>query len=193
MRPQLLLTFKRKMNVKKLVLFSLIVVLFCADTLAVYGQTMAEYELKSGFLYRICKYTQWPTPPGPDKPFIISILGKIPGGQEIHIPPANTIAGRKIVTRKIEQPAGIDGSDVLFIASSEANRLEAILDYTAGKPILTVGDTRGFAQRGVMVNYYIQNDRVRFEINYEACKNASLQMHSQLFAIGRVVKTREPL
>ncbi|NIM14623.1 MAG: DUF4154 domain-containing protein, partial [Candidatus Aminicenantes bacterium] len=58
------------------------------------------------------------------------------------------------------------------------------------KPILTVGDTKGFGQKGVIINLYIEKDAVRFEINHEASKKASLQMHSQLFAIGKVVKTK---
>jgi len=163
------------------------------SALYIYGQKIEEYQLKSGFLYRICKYTRWPNSNDIKKPFVISILGRIPAGQEISIPQDQTIHKRKIHIRKIEQLEEIDGSDVLFIASSEANRLESILEYTDKKPILTVGDSRGFAQQGVMINFYLQSGGIRFEINYEATKKASLKMHSQLFAIGRVVKTRQSL
>jgi len=179
------------MNVKKVAWLSLMVPLILAGALSVYSQATSEYDLKSSIIYRICKHTKWPTPPDESKPFIISILGKIPGGAEIKIPPELTMDKRKIRVRKITQLTEINGSSVLFIASSEAPRLADILEYTHGKPILTVGDTRGFAQRGVMINFYIQNDMVRFEINYEAGKDASLQLHFQLSSIGKVVKTRK--
>ena len=154
------------------------------------GQIHREYEVKSGLLYRICKFTQWPHSTAMKKNFIISILGRTVPGKEIIIPGNQTIDKRKIVIRKIKHLSEIDDSDVLFITASEAYRIDEIVDYTCNKPILTVGDTRGFAQKGIIINFYIYMDTVRFEINYEASKKASLQMHSQLFAIGRVVKTR---
>jgi hypothetical protein len=153
-------------------------------------QTHDEYEVKSRLLYLICKFTQWPQPPHAKKSFIISIIGRIALGKEIKIPGNQTLDKRKIVIRKIKYLDEIEDSDVLFITPSENEHLDEILDYTGNKPILTVGDSRGFAQKGVIINFYIYMDRVKFEINYEASKKASLQMHSQLFAIGRVVKTR---
>lgn len=182
-----------KKKTKTLILLALFLIIMpIFDTnINVSGQTMDEYAVKSGFLYRICKFTQWPQPANPGKPFIISILGKTTPGKEIKIPEAETIDKRKIVIRKIRRLSEINDSEVLFITSSEAHRLDTILDYTGNKPILTVGDTKGFAQKGVIINFYIQNRGVRFEINYEASKKALLQMHSQLFTIGKVVKTKK--
>lgn len=151
-----------------------------------------EYAIKSTIIYRICKFTQWPQPADKDKPFTISILGETTAGKEIKIP-WDTIDKRRIVIRKIRNLSEINHSEVLFITSSENYRIDAILDYIGNKPVLTVGDTRGFAQKGVIINLYIHKNSVRFEINYEASKKASLQMHSQLFAIGRVVKTKKSI
>lgn len=155
------------------------------------GLAIDEYAIKSTIIYRICKFTQWPRPANKNKPFIISILGKTLPGEEIRMPGNGTIDKRKIVVQKICHLSEIDSSDVLFITSSEADRIDAVLDYIGNKPVLTVGDTRGFGQKGVIINLYIHQNSVRFEINYEASKKASLQMHSQLFAIGRVVKTKK--
>ncbi|UCH93842.1 MAG: YfiR family protein [Candidatus Aminicenantes bacterium] len=177
---------------KKTILFFLfsLAILMLFTSVSISSHAMEEYQIKSGLLYRICKFTHWPTPPDANKPFIISILGRTPPGKEIKMPQDVTIDKRKIVIRKIKNLSEINGSDVLFITTSETYRLDAILDYIGDKPVMTVGDTKGFAQRGIIINFYIQSSRVRFEINYEASKKASLQMHSQLFAIGRVVKTK---
>lgn len=152
-----------------------------------------EYAIKSTIIYRICKFTQWPQPSDKNKLFTISILGKTTQGKEIKIPWDGTIDKRRIVIRKIRHLSEIDNSKVLFITSAEAYRIDAILDYIGNKPVLTMGDTSGFAQKGVIINLYIHKNSVKFEINYGASKKASLQMHSQLFAIGRVVKTKKSL
>jgi hypothetical protein len=154
------------------------------------NEGLSEYEVKSGLLYRICKFTRWPQFPPPGQPFIISILGKMPPGQTIAIPSRITICRRKIVVRQIMRLSEINGSHVLFIASSEAHRVDDILDCIGGQPILTAGDSKGFSRKGVIVNFYLHKSLVRFEINREACEKASLKMHSHLFTIARAVKEK---
>ena len=121
------------------------------------------------------------------------MLGKLPSGEKIQLLPNITIHKRTVVIRRIRRLSEVKDSAVLFIASSEAHRIDTILNTVGSKPILTVGDTKGFGQKGVIINLYIENNAVRFEINHEASKKASLQMHSQLFTIGKVVKTKSKL
>ncbi len=158
---------------------------------SVHSLAIDEYAIKSNIIYQICKFTQWPQPVDKNKPFTISILGKTSPGNEIKMPQDETIDKRRIVVRKIKHLSEIGTSDVLFITSNEAYRIDTILDYIGDKPILTVGDTRGFCQKGVIINLYIYQNSVGFEINFGASKKASLQMHSQLFATGRLVKTNK--
>lgn len=157
-------------------------------------ETFDEYGVKSTFLYQVCIFTRWPVLPPPDQPFVISIIGTLPRGEQLYFPGDVTIHQRRVILRPIQRLAQIDKSMVLFITSSEAHRIQDILDYTSGKPILTVGDTSGFAQKGVIINFFIRKgNRVGFEINHEASKRASLKMHSQLFTVGKVVNSQPPL
>lgn len=149
------------------------------------SQALKESELKSVFIYQIGKFTRWPqqtTDPG--KPFVISIIGKTSPGCEIDIPGDRTIDDRKIVINKISKLREIQGSDVLFITGSEAYRLDTILVYIENMPILTIGDTEGFAERGVIINFCIENNKLRFEINLEAVKKASLHLEYRLVKLA---------
>ena len=182
---------------KKSLLFFLVVFLVIIPLLRGKGEEdqpeYPEYQVKSTFIYKICKFTQWPEPQDANNPFIISVLGKLPSGEKIQLLPDITIHKRTVVIRRIRRLSEVKDSAVLFIASSEAHRIDTILDTVGSKPILTVGDTKGFGQKGVIINLYIEKNAVRFEINHEASKKASLQMHSQLFTIGKVVKTKSKL
>jgi hypothetical protein len=51
---------------------------------------------------------------------------------------------------------------------------------------LTIGDTEGFTQRGVMVNFYMENNRVFFEINPNAAMRAGLKISSALLRIAGI-------
>jgi hypothetical protein len=182
---------------KKVLLFFLVLSLGITPPLKGKGENdhpeYPEYQVKSTLIYKICKFTQWPKPQDANSSFIISVLGKLPSGEKIELLPDITIHKRTVIIRRIKRLSEVKDSAVLFIASSEAHRIDTILDTIDSKPILTVGDTKGFGQKGVIINLYIEKNSVRFEINHEASKKASLQMHSQLFTIGKVVKTKTKL
>lgn len=181
----------------KVLLFFLVLLLGITPQLGGKGEKnlpeYPEYQVKSTFIYKICKFTQWPKPQDANSPFIISVLGKLPSGEKIKLLPDITIHKRTVIIRKIRRLSEVKDSAVLFIASSEAHRIDTILDTVGTKPILTVGDTKGFGQKGVIINLYIEKNSVGFEINHEASKKASLQMHSQLFTIGKVVNSKTKL
>jgi hypothetical protein len=65
--------------------------------------------------------------------------------------------------------------------------LAAILRETEGRPVLTIGDTDGFAQAGVILNLYTFDQRVRIEANTTAAARAGLRLSSQLLRLARIV------
>ena len=48
-----------------------------------------------------------------------------------------------------------------------------ILKKTAGKPVFVVGETPGFAEQGGIINFFLEGDRIRFEINADAARHAN--------------------
>jgi len=52
---------------------------------------------------------------------------------------------------------------------------------------LTIGDTKGFAQQGVIINFYIKDEKVRFEINVDAAKRANLKISAKLLRLAKIV------
>jgi len=75
----------------------------------------------------------------------------------------------------------------LFIGSSEAAHLEEVLQSTKNLPILTIGEMPGFAVRGGIINLTVEGNKVRFEVNIEAAKQANLNISSRLLALARIV------
>lgn len=59
---------------------------------------------------------------------------------------------------------------MLFIATPVERHLERITALSHGTGMLLIGDTQGFAQRGVMVNFFLENGKISFEINLEASR-----------------------
>jgi hypothetical protein len=62
-----------------------------------------------------------------------------------------------------------------------------ILSCTGNKPILTVSDTKGFAEKGVLINFYMMGDKIKFEINEKAVHESGLVMSYRLLNLARIV------
>jgi len=169
------------------------VIIFCSGVSPLFGQDqnieLTEYEVKSGLLYRVCLFSVWPEMFDTDSIFVIAVIGEIEDGEEIVIPGNILIGNRKIDIRKVNSIHEIKDPKALFIYSSMSDSLELIIDYVKDKPILTFGDTKGFAERGVIVNFYLEEDGVEFEINRQFAEQSIVRLNAQLFAIGgRIIK-----
>ncbi len=53
---------------------------------------------------------------------------------------------------------------------------------------MTVGDVKGFAQLGGIINFIIVKNKVRFEINMKAAEEAGLKISSKLLRLARIVQ-----
>jgi len=62
----------------------------------------------------------------------------------------------------------------------------------ADKPILTVGDTTGFAEKGVLINLYQEERLMQFEVNLPAVKRSKLTFSSKLLRLARLVGSPAP-
>jgi len=154
-------------------------------------ETPTDYQVISGAIYNISKYTTWPGPLDMSKPFIIGVIGKLPRGEQIYLSRDAAIDKRRVIVKYYSSLEEIKSPEVLFIASSEAHRLDEILKYIEGKPILTIGDTKGFAQKGVIINFYVKGIRECFEVNYDAYRRSGIQIHSNvLVASGRLIGSK---
>lgn len=166
----------------------LILLLLLAPLASASQANMTEAQAKTRWLFKIAKYTAWSRPDHPGSPIIISFLGNITDRNNLIFPDTLTIQKKKIIMRHIDDISEITNSHILFISESEEYQLKEILDYTRNKDILTVGDTGGFADKGVIINFNILKGAINLEINRDAEKESGIELNPQLFEIaGRIV------
>ena len=77
---------------------------------------------------------------------------------------------------------------VLFVCASEKDRLKDLLDPLRTQTILTVADVPGFLEAGGMINFIIEDNKVRFDVNAAATARAKLEIRSKLLRLARTVK-----
>jgi hypothetical protein len=153
----------------------------------------SEYLIKAGFIYNFAKFVEWPSAafPQPDSPIVIGILGTDPfGGVLDHLVEDKKIGQRGFVVRRYKW--GKDLKDlkdckILFVSVSEKAHTDEIVQLVKGLPVLTIGETPGFAERGGVIRFTLEDNRVRFEVNVEAAHRADLNISSRLLTLAKII------
>ena len=148
------------------------------------------YQIKALFLFNFVQFVDWPEQAfaTPDAPIRIGILGENPFVGALTSTVQNeTIRGRPIEVKHAMRAQDLLDCQLIFVARSERTRVSGIIGTCTGKPILTVGDMPDFARRGGIVSFYLEGQKVRFEINRAAAQNAHLKLASQLVSVARIV------
>ncbi len=150
------------------------------------AQTVSEYDVKAAFLYNFTKFVDWPASAFPDPENLkICVLGDDPFGKSLRSVAGEQVGGHKLTVTQTDSLARPTGCQVLFISHSERERLPQILAAVRGAPVLTVGDTKGFADDGVIINFVLEGSKVRFEINTESADRAGIKISSKLLQLAK--------
>ena len=155
------------------------------------AQIPREYDVKAAFLYHFVQFVEWPadTSSSDTTPFIYGILGDDPFGVSLEdIISSKTIHGRPLTLKRFRSLDELEFCHVLFIGSSESERLQQILDTLQPWHVLTVGETEQFAHKGGIINFVIEDKKVRFEINVEAANQAALKINSKLLRLAMIIR-----
>lgn len=149
-----------------------------------------EYKVKAAFLYNFTKLVEWPTNAfaSDQSPLLVGILGKDPFGKELDdLTTGRAVNGHALQLVRFSAVEQITNCHILFICESERRKLDSILDVARGKPILTVGDMKGFETRG-MITLVKSNDSINLRINLAAAQEARLQLSSRLIRLDRSLR-----
>jgi hypothetical protein len=76
----------------------------------------------------------------------------------------------------------------LFVALPDKQELQEALRTLSGSPVLTVGDSPHFAAAGGMIYLFVDESKVRFDINLAAAKQSQITISAALLRLARKVE-----
>jgi hypothetical protein len=166
-----------------------IVVSLAAATGASAQEPPLEYQVKAAFLYNFTQFVEWPPDafPGPTAPMTLCVAGVNPFGALLDQLVAGEVHdGRRFAVRRVTPAGDFTGCHVLFVPRTERARTAAILARARGPATLTVGEFPEFLAAGGIVNFFLEENKVRFEIQQAAAERAGLRISSRLLRLARV-------
>ncbi len=159
------------------------------------GSPSREYQLKAVFLFNFALFVEWPSTAFPESktPLVIGLLGDDPFGDYLDsLVKGEKVRDHALVVRRFHRVEEVDTCHVLFIAASEAPKVESILAAMRSRSILTVGDMPDFSAHGGMIRFLTENAKIRLRINPDLAKAAGLSLSSKLLRPADIVSAQSP-
>jgi hypothetical protein len=142
-----------------------------------------EASIKATFLVKFAGFVEWPaaTFASPVSPIRLCIVGDDPFGDLVDRAAAGeAVAGHPIAIHRLATPAEAKNCHIVYLGGGAVEAAPLL----RGAPVLTVSDVPPAAGVKGIINFVVQNNRVRFEIDDRAARQDGLRISSKLLELA---------
>jgi hypothetical protein len=155
----------------------------CTSGASAQSQATAN-QVKAVFLYNFTQFVTWPPQAVQNGPFVIGLLGGDPFGSYLdEVVAGEKVSGQPIVIRRYTNVNEISSCHILFVHQGDPKE---VMRQLRGRSILTVGDDERFLSEGGIIRFFIQQNKIRLQINAASARNAQLTISSKLLRLAEV-------
>jgi hypothetical protein len=161
------------------------------------AQEPSASEVKAAFLTSFAKFAEWPSDILPDgAPITFCVMGDedVAGAIE-HLVKSRPAPGRelKVLRLKVDilshrEESTLGACHLLYASGIDTKRWPVLLAAIEGKPVFSVSDSVGFAERGGLAALYVELKRMRFAINVDTMRRSGLHLSAALLSLAKIVK-----
>lgn len=178
----------RLINTKLINIIAMVIMAVIIYPLTAGARPLPEYQIKAAFVTRFIKYITWPAECDLGNGKIqLCIIGQNPFGKATDMIDGTAIGDNIVTARHIKSLDALKLCRIVFISPSDDTDLDKVLNAIDKPGVLTISDTAGFARKGVIINFYTDKGKVRFEINVDAARRSNLQISSKLLRLASIV------
>jgi YfiR/HmsC-like len=155
------------------------------------GEGSLATAVEAAYLVKFGAFVQWPSNgfPGPDGDFNLCVAGDNPfGGLVDRAARGEDVSGHPIRIKHFRSVPDNSGCQLLFVADSARPSVEEALARVRGTPVLTITELPRSAQDKGIINFVIEQNHVRFEIDNGLAGESGLRISSQLLALAVAVR-----
>lgn len=137
-------------------------------------------EAQTLFIYNFSRLIQWP-PASKSGEFVIGVWGDTELYTKLNAYVSNKKVGiQSIVVRKYDDPQMISRCHMVFVGDSKTSRLSELIGKLQGSNTLIITERKGMIQSGSAIDFFLENDKLKFEINPENASKYNLTVSKAL-------------
>jgi hypothetical protein len=150
-----------------------------------------ENLIKAAYIERITRFVEWPANEKltSHDQFVIGVFG-----EDDFYDILNTVFKEKPIKEHkvkiiiIELPEQINTCNICYISSKAKSSLGKFINTANSSGVLLISETPGFSKTGVHINFYIEEEKLKFEINEKSMVSAGFKVSYLLLQNNRVIK-----
>ena len=161
------------------------------------AQSANEYQVKAAYVYNFAKSAVWPNRSLPDGSSAL-LIGVVGGDDEFVDILKKMITGKSIGTHpilaeRVSTEDELKSCRLIFLRSSAGRKhTQAAISAVASASVLLVGEDEGFLGEGGMINLFLKNGTVRFEVDRSSLDRANIHLSPELLALGPILNANYP-
>ena len=160
-----------------------------ADLSGAQEPTAVEPHVKAAFLYNFLKFVEWPADVLAAGPIIVCVAGSPAAADSLK---AALRQGRPqdhdVTVIEVGLDAEPHGCHLVYIARADDASARRWLIKLNGSTAFSVSDCARFTRLGGIANFFVEDGRLRFAVNVDAARRASLHISSRMLALATIVK-----
>jgi hypothetical protein len=170
-----------------------------------------EYFVKAAFVCQMIKFITWPKgkPVDANNVVTISIVGPNRFGKAFDPAKTQLLKDKTLVVKefKLLKPPALEDpnqqiawafyiralqtSHIVYVTGAPAEDVRPLFTALQTPSVLTFGESDGFVDKGGMVNFLPQQEKIRFEVNLTATHAAHIQISSKVLRLASRVLGKE--
>jgi hypothetical protein len=152
------------------------------------AQTIASSTLKAAFMINFVKFAEWPARAA-ELPMLLCVAGDEGVADALaRAVRGQTVNARALRTARITPDRAVRDCQLLFVGEREPQPVAAILQEASRFPVLTVSDVAHSSTHGVMIEFFLEDGRLRFAANIDAIERSSIKLSSRLLSLAQIVR-----
>lgn len=153
---------------------------------ATLAQDVTEPSLKAAFIYSFAKFTEWPTDAlAATKPFVACVVGDEQTGDALErAVKGRSLTGHPVIVEKVPVSGSLRSCHLLYVSNLVPSQAAQVITSIRTLPVLTISDMDDFMRLGGIAQVFVENGKMRFDMNYALAKRNHLQLSSKLLSLA---------
>ena len=150
------------------------------------AQDVTESSLKAAFIYSFARFTEWPQDALPSTAiFSACVLGDSPIRDALErIVKGRLLLGRGISVSQVQLDGKLRSCHLLYVSGVTPAQVTAVVAAVRGAPVLTISDADDFVRQGGIAQMFVENGKMRFDLNLEVARRSRLDLSSKLLVLA---------
>ncbi|MCO6499993.1 MAG: YfiR family protein [Vicingus serpentipes] len=168
---------------KKTVLI-LISILVLSSGFKLENRVDTNSRIKAVFILNFTKLIEWPQPYRVGE-FVVGVVGDTPLYPELtKMAKVKKVANQTLTIKQFKTIDDIEKCHILYVTQSKSNEISDVVKKIKTNSTLIVTEQQGLTKKGAGINFIVQDNRQKFELNKTNVEKYKLKVSSNLEALA---------